>query len=59
MLEYIKIPPEIIRIYENVTLAADIMFVNGLIFMISVSRKIKMKTVEHMPYGERIFSLKH
>jgi hypothetical protein len=51
MTEYVNIPPEIISMNKNVTLSADIMFVNGLPFMISVSRKIKMTTSEHVPNG--------
>jgi hypothetical protein len=49
MTAYVKIPPDILSMNNNVTLAADIMFVNGLPFMISVPRKIKMTTAEHMP----------
>jgi hypothetical protein len=34
---------------RKVTLLIDIMFVNGLPFMVSVSRKIKFTTVEYLP----------
>jgi hypothetical protein len=34
---------------RNVTLLLDIMFVNSLPFMVSVSRKIKFTTVEYLP----------
>lgn len=46
MMEYVNILPEIIIMNKNITLAADIMSVNGLSLMISISRRIKMMTVE-------------
>jgi hypothetical protein len=49
MTEYIEIPKEIISLNKNVTLAVDIMFVCGLPFMVSISRKIKFTTVEYLP----------
>jgi hypothetical protein len=49
MPEYVKIQPDIIIMNYNVSLAAYIMFVNWLPFMISVSRKITMTTAQHMP----------
>jgi hypothetical protein len=47
--EYVQIPREIMSLNRNVTLLIDIMFVNGLPFMVSVSRKIKYTTVEYLP----------
>jgi hypothetical protein len=49
MTEYAEIPKEIISLNKNTTLAVDIMFVCGLPFMVSISRKIKFTTVEYLP----------
>jgi hypothetical protein len=45
---YIQIPREIVTLNRNVTLLIDIVFVNSLPFMVSVSRKIKFTTVEYL-----------
>jgi hypothetical protein len=47
--DYVQIPREIMSLNRNVTLLIDIMFVNSLLFMVSVSRKIKFTTVEYLP----------
>jgi hypothetical protein len=49
MTEYVEIPKEIISLNKNITLAVDIMFVCGLPFMVSISRKIKFTTAEYLP----------
>ena len=41
-----SIPPSIMRRYESVILAVDIMFVNGLRFLMSISRHIQFGTSE-------------
>jgi hypothetical protein len=46
--DYVQIPNEIMSLNRNVTLAIDIMFVNGLPFLVSISRKIKSTTVEYL-----------
>jgi hypothetical protein len=46
--DYVHIPKEIMSLNRNVTLAIDIMFVNSLRFMVSISRKIKFTTVEYL-----------
>jgi hypothetical protein len=43
MTEYVKIPKEIISLNKNVTLAVDIMFVCGIPFMVSISRKTNLQ----------------
>jgi hypothetical protein len=48
MMEYEKIMRDIIMTNKNVPLAAGIIFVNGVPFMISVSSKIKITTAEHI-----------
>jgi hypothetical protein len=48
MTDYIKIPQEIIDLNRNVTITIDVMFVNGLPFLISISHKVKFTTVEYI-----------
>ena len=47
--DYVDIPKEIIDVNQRVTLAADIMFVNSVPFLVSVSRNINLITIEHAP----------
>ena len=47
--DYIKVPQEILDIHQDVTVAADFMFVNGISFFVSVSRHIHFTTVEGTP----------
>jgi hypothetical protein len=46
MMDYVQIPQDIVSLNHNVTLMIDIMFVNGLPFMVIISRKINFTTVE-------------
>jgi hypothetical protein len=46
--DYVQILKEIMSLNRNVTLAIDIMFVNGLPFLVSISRKIKFTTVGYL-----------
>lgn len=42
----VNIPPSIMETYRNVTLAADIMFINKICFFMTISRNIKFYTAE-------------
>ena len=46
--EYLDIPRDYYRLHHFVTLTADIMFVNGLLFLITMSRDIRFGTDEHI-----------
>jgi hypothetical protein len=48
MADYVAIPKEIIDLNKEITLAADILFVNGMPFVTSLSRKIKFATMEYV-----------
>jgi hypothetical protein len=48
LTEYVEIPKEIISLNKNVKLAVNIIFVCGLAFMVSISRKVKFTTVEYL-----------
>jgi Reverse transcriptase (RNA-dependent DNA polymerase) len=44
-----EVPPEIMSVHREVTLAVDIMFINAIPFMVTVSRKLKFGTVHNIP----------
>jgi hypothetical protein len=44
--EYHALPSSILTTYKNVTLCVDIMFINQIIFLITLSRKLNFGTVE-------------
>jgi hypothetical protein len=43
------IPPDILSLYRNVTLCIDIMYVNKLAFLVTISRHVKFSTIELRP----------
>jgi hypothetical protein len=47
--DYVKIPRELMAFHENVTLVADVIFVNSIPFLVSASRNINLITIEHAP----------
>jgi hypothetical protein len=49
LTEYVEIPKEVLDLNTNVMLTAGVMFVDGLGFMITASRKIKFTTSEYVP----------
>ena len=48
-VDYVEIPRDIIDMHKYVTLVADVMFVNGLPFLVSSSRGISLVTIEYLP----------
>jgi hypothetical protein len=48
MADYVEIPKEILDLNKDLTVAADIMFVNGPPFVTSISRKVKFITIEYV-----------
>jgi len=48
--EIVEIPRQILEIQSKVPLVADVMFVNGVPFLISSSRNINLTTIEHVPH---------
>jgi hypothetical protein len=49
LTDYIKIPRAIIDLNQDVTLAADVMLVDDIPFLICVSRNVKFTTSEYVP----------
>jgi hypothetical protein len=48
MADYVEIPKAILDLNKDVTMAADVMFVNGLPFVTTISRKRKFTTIEYV-----------
>ena len=46
--EYIAIPKDFILLHKKVIMVADVMFVNNVAFLVTLSRKIKLFTAEHI-----------
>ena len=49
---YFPLPITILESYKNVTLAGDIMFINDICFINTISRHIKVATAEHIVNAE-------
>jgi hypothetical protein len=47
--DYVSIPRSLVEHNKMVMLAADVFFVNGTAFLMTVSRRIKFITAEHVP----------
>jgi hypothetical protein len=48
-VEYVQIPPDFVQLHKYVTLVADVMFVNGLSFLVNSSQGLSLVTIEHLP----------
>ena len=46
---HIGIPRAIYERYKDIVLTADVMFVNGIAFLVTLSRGIRLYTTEHLP----------
>ena len=46
--DYIAIPKDFILLHKKVVLLVDVMIVNNVAFLVTMSRKIKFLTVEHL-----------
>jgi len=46
--EYVDIPRDFYRLHRFVTLVGDVMFVNGMPFLLTLSRKLSFGTVEFL-----------
>ncbi len=48
-VKYARIPKDFIQLHKYVTLVADVMFVNGLSFLVTSLRGISLVTIKHLP----------
>jgi hypothetical protein len=46
--DYVNIPPDLLIVHKQVTLCIDIMYINDIPFLISVSRNIQFTTIERL-----------
>jgi hypothetical protein len=46
--DYVAVPKGVIERKKTVTLVADVFFMDGIAFLLTVSRNIKFTTVEHV-----------
>ena len=44
-----QIPRDFVQLHKYVTLVADVMFVNGLPFLVTSSQGLSLVTIEHLP----------
>ena len=47
--QYIPLPQQVVDRYQYLTLVADVMFVNGLPFFVTLSRKVRFVTAQFFP----------
>ena len=53
-----SVPASVLKWYQNVTLCIDIMYVNRVAMMISISRNIKFATIEAIPSNKTAILIK-
>jgi hypothetical protein len=49
LMEYVKVPQEIVDLNKEITITADVMFIDGLGLMIMGSRGVNFTTSEYVP----------
>ena len=57
--DYVAVPRELVQANKRMTLAADVFFVDGTAFLLTVSRRIKFLTAEHLPTRTAVSLSKH
>jgi hypothetical protein len=48
-VEIVQIPWDFVQLHKYVLLVADVMFVNGLLFLVTSSRGLTLVTIEYLP----------
>ena len=49
MEEYVTVPKELVSRHKFISMAADVFFVDGIAFLLTVAIKLKFVTLEHIP----------
>jgi hypothetical protein len=57
--DYVAVPRELVAANKTVTLAADVFFVDGTAFLLTVSWRIKFVTEEQVPVRTALSLSKH
>ncbi len=48
-IKYVQIPQDFVQLHKYVMLVADVMFMNGLPFLVTSLRGLSLVTIEHLP----------
>ena len=59
MVEYVSIPRSLVETNRIITLAADVFFVDGTPFLLTVARRLKFVTAAHVPVRTALNLSKH
>ena len=59
MEEYVAVPKELVSIHKLISIAADVLFVDFIAFLLTVAIKLKFVTVEHTPVRTAKSLVKH
>jgi hypothetical protein len=57
--DYVAVPRELVQANKRMTLAANVFFVDGTAFLLTVSRRIKFVTAEHLSTRTAVSLSKH
>ena len=57
--DYVAVPRELVAANKTMALAADVFFVDGTAFLLTVSWRIKFITAEHLPVRTALSLSKH
>ncbi len=57
--DYVAVPRSLVDANQAVTLAADVFFVDGTVFLLTVARRIKFVMTKHMPVRTALSLSKH
>jgi hypothetical protein len=57
--DYVAVPHSLVDANKTVTLAADVFFVDGTAFLLTVARRIKFVMAEHVPVRTALSLSKH
>ena len=57
--DYVAVPWSLVDANKTVTIAADVFFVDGTAFLLTVARRIKFVTAEHVPVRTALSLSKH
>ena len=52
--DYVEIPKELKEIHKNIELCVDIMYIQGIMFLATISRKIKFITIQSIETGKNL-----
>ena len=56
---YVAIPKDFVLVNKHLTLAADVFFVDGLPFLLTLSRRVKFVTSEQCPVRTAVALANH